>query len=147
MSEKRVLVTGGAGFIGSHIAEVFVDRGWACHILDNLSTGRAENVPASAILHRVDITTPALDLVVNEIRPQVLVVVLLLSVRAINSVGLNLAITAGGPVRATNTLSFFLYQEAWKFGDFSSGAAIAVIMFMLNLVIAVLYLRTLRVEA
>ena len=39
-----VLVTGGAGFIGSHVAEVFLDRGYAVDVLDNLSTGRRENV-------------------------------------------------------------------------------------------------------
>jgi ABC-type sugar transport system permease subunit len=80
------------------------------------------------------------------VRPQLLVTVLLLSIRAINSVGLILAITGGGPVRATSTLSFYLYQEAWKFGDFGVGAAIAVIMFGLNLALAAIYLRLLRVE-
>lgn len=81
------------------------------------------------------------------IQAQVLVTILLLSIRAINSVGLILAITNGGPVRATNTLGFFLYQEAWKFGDFGLGAAIAVIMFALNLILTFIYLRTLRAEA
>ncbi|MCU0491382.1 MAG: sugar ABC transporter permease [Chloroflexaceae bacterium] len=80
------------------------------------------------------------------IQAQVLVTVLLLSIRAINSVGLILAITAGGPVRATNTLGFFLYQEAWKFGDFGLGAAIAMIMFALNIILTIVYLRTLRAE-
>ena len=70
----------------------------------------------------------------------------LLSIRAINSVGLILAITGGGPVRATNTLSFLLYQEAWKFGDFGRGAALAVIMFVLNLGLTLFYLRMINLE-
>src|SRR5215210_398882 len=52
---RRVLVTGGAGFIGSHVAEHFLEDGWTVAILDNLSSGRRENVPASARLHEGDI--------------------------------------------------------------------------------------------
>ena len=44
----RVLVTGGAGFIGSHIAESLVREGVEVAVLDNLSTGRRENVPPRA---------------------------------------------------------------------------------------------------
>lgn len=40
----KYLITGGAGFIGSHLAEYLIDRGHHVHILDNLSTGRLENV-------------------------------------------------------------------------------------------------------
>jgi UDP-glucose 4-epimerase len=52
---KRVLVTGGAGFIGSHVSDLFLSKGWAVEIIDNLSTGKRENVPAGAALHTVDI--------------------------------------------------------------------------------------------
>ena len=41
----RVLITGGYGFIGSHVAEKFYKEGYEIHILDNLSTGRIESVP------------------------------------------------------------------------------------------------------
>ena len=40
----RVLVTGGAGFIGSHIAELFLDRGYRVAVLDDLSGGSEENL-------------------------------------------------------------------------------------------------------
>ena len=46
----RVLVTGGAGFIGSNLADAFLDQGHEVRILDDLSTGFAENVPAAAEL-------------------------------------------------------------------------------------------------
>ncbi|MFZ0960288.1 MAG: SDR family oxidoreductase [Terriglobia bacterium] len=46
------LVTGGAGFIGSHLVEEIVRRGESVRVLDNLSTGRKENL--SAVLHKVD---------------------------------------------------------------------------------------------
>jgi multiple sugar transport system permease protein len=78
------------------------------------------------------------------IRSQVLVVWLLLSIRSINSIGLILVITGGGPARATNTLGLFLYQEAWQFGDIGLGAAIAVLMFVLNLLLTITYLIALK---
>jgi NAD(P)-dependent dehydrogenase (short-subunit alcohol dehydrogenase family) len=40
----RCLVTGGAGFIGSHLAEELLSRGRSVHVLDDLSTGAMENV-------------------------------------------------------------------------------------------------------
>lgn len=44
----RVLVTGGAGFIGSHVADAFLAAGYAVTILDDLSSGRRTNLPAAA---------------------------------------------------------------------------------------------------
>jgi UDP-glucose 4-epimerase len=40
----NVLITGGAGFIGSHLAEALLDRGYGVHVIDDLSTGRLENI-------------------------------------------------------------------------------------------------------
>jgi UDP-glucose 4-epimerase len=51
---RRVLVTGGAGFIGSHVADAFLAAGWDVTVLDNLSRGRAEQVPRGAAFKRVD---------------------------------------------------------------------------------------------
>ena len=51
----RLLITGGAGFIGSHIAEAAVDRNWEVICVDDLSSGRKENVPRGAALVKVDI--------------------------------------------------------------------------------------------
>ena len=44
MSERRALVTGGAGFIGSHLADRLLDLGWRVDILDDLSTGSLDNI-------------------------------------------------------------------------------------------------------
>lgn len=51
----RVLVTGGAGFIGSHIAEAYLADGWEVVVLDDLSRGSQKNVPAGARLVKADI--------------------------------------------------------------------------------------------
>ena len=52
----RAIVTGGAGFIGSHVADAFLDRGHEVVVVDDLSTGSEQNVPDRARLERVDIT-------------------------------------------------------------------------------------------
>ncbi|MEX1054838.1 MAG: NAD-dependent epimerase/dehydratase family protein, partial [Rhodothermales bacterium] len=49
------LVTGGAGFIGSHVADALIAEGNSVHVLDDLSGGKEENVPSGAILHKADI--------------------------------------------------------------------------------------------
>jgi UDP-glucose 4-epimerase len=54
----RVLVTGGAGFIGSHIAEAYLRAGWEVVILDDLSRGHERNVPNEARFVRADIGSP-----------------------------------------------------------------------------------------
>ena len=51
----RLLVTGGAGFIGSHLVEAGLARGVTVAALDDLTTGRRENVPPAASFHHVDI--------------------------------------------------------------------------------------------
>src|SRR5215207_8989600 len=54
----RVLVTGGAGFIGSHIAEAYLAGGWDVVVLDDLSRGHERNVPKAARFVRADIRSP-----------------------------------------------------------------------------------------
>lgn len=51
----RVLVAGGAGFIGSHIAEAYLGAGWEVVVLDDLSRGKERNVPKGASLVRADV--------------------------------------------------------------------------------------------
>ncbi len=55
---RKVLVTGGAGFIGSHVAEAYLARGDQVWIVDDLSTGKAENIPEGAVFHDMDIAEP-----------------------------------------------------------------------------------------
>ena len=54
-SDRPVLVTGGAGFIGSHLAERLVAEGCEVHVMDDLSGGVRSNVPEGAVFHELDI--------------------------------------------------------------------------------------------
>jgi UDP-glucose 4-epimerase len=56
----RVLVTGGAGFIGSHVAEAYLAEGWEVTALDDLSSGKRENVAEGAEFVEMDIRSPEL---------------------------------------------------------------------------------------
>ena len=56
----KILVTGGAGFIGSHVVDLFVDQGFEVVIVDDLSTGRASNLNLAAKFYQVDIRSPQL---------------------------------------------------------------------------------------
>jgi UDP-glucose 4-epimerase len=58
---RSVLVTGGAGFIGSHVAEAYLERGWGVTVVDNLSTGKAENVAEGIDLVELDVREDGLQ--------------------------------------------------------------------------------------
>ncbi len=65
----KILITGGAGFIGSHVADGYLAAGHDVAVADNLLSGNADNVPADARLHLVDIAAPEFDLVMERERP------------------------------------------------------------------------------
>jgi len=67
----RILVTGGAGFIGSHVVDRLVAAGHRVAIVDNLSTGRRANLHPRARFYELDIRDPALDEVFALERPEV----------------------------------------------------------------------------
>ncbi len=66
MGNRSALVTGGAGFIGSHVADRLLAAGYDVTIVDNLSSGRRENLPASARFIEADITSPDAAQVVRD---------------------------------------------------------------------------------
>ena len=67
----RAVVTGGAGFIGSHVVEGLLARGDEVHVLDDLSKGKRENIAPGATLHVADIRDP--DGVFDAVRPDAVV--------------------------------------------------------------------------
>jgi len=67
----NILVTGGAGFIGSHIAESYLKQGHRVSVADNLSSGKEGNLPPGAAFYRLDILDPQLEEVFLRERPEV----------------------------------------------------------------------------
>ena len=52
----NVLITGGAGYIGSTVANLFLDKKHKVSIIDNLSTGKKSNIPKKSIFYKCDIS-------------------------------------------------------------------------------------------
>ncbi len=70
---KRILITGGAGFIASHVADQLVAAGHDVAVVDNLSMGKRENVPAAAQFYPYDIKSQETVELIRRWRPQVIV--------------------------------------------------------------------------
>jgi UDP-glucose 4-epimerase len=68
----RIVVSGGAGFIGSHIVDGYIAEGHEVFVLDNLSSGQKANLNPKAKLYSVDILDPKVPAIIGEIRPDVL---------------------------------------------------------------------------
>src|SRR5690349_11716974 len=67
----KAIVTGGAGFIGSHVSDALLARGDEVHVVDNLATGSRANVPSGAALHELDIRAERLGELLDDIHPAV----------------------------------------------------------------------------
>ena len=67
-SPKKVLVTGGAGFIGSHVCDAYLARGDSVWVVDNLSSGKRENVPEGATVLEMDIRDDKIRDLFREVR-------------------------------------------------------------------------------
>jgi UDP-glucose 4-epimerase len=67
----KVLLTGGAGFIGSHVADLLLARGYEVIVVDDLSSGRRENVPQGARFYEMDVRSGCAE-VFEEFQPQIL---------------------------------------------------------------------------
>ncbi len=78
------------------------------------------------------------------LRPVVVVVAILLTLHALNSMEVIWVLTGGGPVRSTETASLRVYQEVFTYFDLGAGAAWAVVLLLANGGLASAYLRTSR---
>lgn len=66
----RILVTGGAGFIGSHVVDQYIAAGHQVSVVDNLSTGRRSNLNPRAVFYEVDIRSAELENVFKAEKPE-----------------------------------------------------------------------------
>ncbi|MEO0093607.1 MAG: NAD-dependent epimerase/dehydratase family protein [candidate division WOR-3 bacterium] len=70
--KDKVLITGGAGFIGSHLAHLLTKLTYEVVIIDDLSTGRLENIPNNARFYQIDIKDPEVKSVIIQEKPKIL---------------------------------------------------------------------------
>jgi UDP-glucose 4-epimerase len=68
----KIVVTGGAGFIASHIVDAYLEQGHEVHIFDDFTTGQKANVNTKATLHQVDIAENEAARLIEQIKPDVL---------------------------------------------------------------------------
>jgi UDP-glucose 4-epimerase len=68
----RILVTGGAGFIGSHLVDRLIEEGHQVAVVDDLSTGKKKNINAKAEFYKLDILSPKVERVFQKERPEAL---------------------------------------------------------------------------
>ena len=69
--QTRVLVTGGAGFIGSHLVNRLVGCGYHVAVVDNLSTGQLRNVNHQAAFYHMELNDPKIERIVQRERPEI----------------------------------------------------------------------------
>ncbi len=67
----KILLTGGAGFIGSHVAETYLRAGHQVIVLDNLSSGKLENLPDGVKFYLLDITSKEVERVMEIEKPDI----------------------------------------------------------------------------
>lgn len=70
LGNKKILITGGAGFIGSHTADKLIDLGANVVILDNLSTGKKQNLNPKAKFYRIDIQSSKIAQIFKKEQPE-----------------------------------------------------------------------------
>ncbi len=69
--KRKILVTGGAGFIGSHLVDALIEKGHKVVVVDNLSTGKKENINKKAKFYKIDICSPKIGEIFKKEKPEI----------------------------------------------------------------------------
>ena len=75
------------------------------------------------------------------LKPFILTNLILVTVWTINFFDLQLIMTNGGPLFSTTTMSLYMYKQAFEFGYFSEGAAVGILLIIMNISVALVYIR------
>lgn len=68
----KIMITGGAGFIGSNVVDGYIEKGHTVVVVDNLFTGKKENLNPAAAFYEVDIRSPEIAKIIEKERPEVI---------------------------------------------------------------------------
>ena len=120
--KAKVLITGGAGFIGSNLADALLKIGYDVVIIDNLSTGRLENVPDKVNFYQVDIVNPKLKAIFTKEKPNIIMHLASLTDTTVSEESIRQDIETN-LIGTLNTLTAASQVNAQKF-IFSSTAAV-----------------------
>ena len=66
---EHVVVTGGAGFVGSHLVAALIRADYKVSVIDNLSTGQKKYVPRFCKFYKLDVRSPKLGALLKKIKP------------------------------------------------------------------------------
>jgi multiple sugar transport system permease protein len=80
------------------------------------------------------------------LKPFILINLILITIWSVNFFDLQLVMTGGGPMFASTTASLYMYRQAFEFGLLSKGACVGLILVVINLVVAFIYVKLLRVR-
>jgi multiple sugar transport system permease protein len=80
------------------------------------------------------------------LKPFIVINLILITMWSVNFFDLQLVMTGGGPMFASTTTSLYMYRQAFEFGLLSKGASVGLILVMINLVVAFIYVKLLRVR-
>jgi len=68
---SKILVTGGAGFVGSHLTDKLIEKGHDVVVIDNLSTGKKENLNPKAKFYEMDICDSNISQIFQDEKPEI----------------------------------------------------------------------------
>ena len=80
------------------------------------------------------------------LKPFIVINLILITMWSVNFFDLQLVMTGGGPLFASTTASLYMYRQAFEFGLLSKGASVGLILVVINLVVAFIYVKLLRVR-
>jgi len=72
LNNKTILITGGAGFIGSHLVDKLIEQGNKVIVIDNLSTGKIENLNSKAVFYNADICDSKIKEIFAKEKPEII---------------------------------------------------------------------------
>ena len=126
------------------VIEIWRDTGYAMILLLAGLQGIDPGVYEAAAVDGANAGQRLRYLTIPLLAPTVLVTVVLLTIHNINLIDLILVVTGGGPARLTETIGLYMWKESFVFFNIGYGAAIAVLMFALNLGLTLVYLYAFR---
>ena len=80
------------------------------------------------------------------LKPFIVINLILITMWSVNFFDLQLVMTGGGPMFASTTASLYMYRQAFEFGLLSKGASVGLILIVINLVVAFIYIKLIRVR-